>query len=74
VFARPALAAGLMGVFASLFHAPAAWLFGPKIGVVLTVVLCVLFYGLMLAAVRALPKEDVLLLPRGERIAKLLRM
>ena len=74
MFFRPALAAGLTGLFASLFQTPAAWLLGPKIGVVLTVALCVLFYFLMLAAVRALPKEDVLLLPRGDKIARLLRM
>lgn len=74
VFLRPALAAGLMGLFAWLFQQPAARIFGPKAGILVTVALCVVFYCLMLAAVRALPKEDILLLPRGEKIARLLRM
>ena len=42
--------------------------------VALTIALAALMYLLMLIAVRALPKEDVLMLPKGEKIAKILKI
>ena len=44
------------------------------LAVLLTVALAAVIYLLMLVALKALPKEDVLMLPKGEKIAKFLRI
>ena len=44
------------------------------LSVLLTVGLAAVLYLLMLIAVKALPREDVLMLPKGEKIAKILRI
>ena len=78
-FLRPLLAAGVMGVFVWLIYPPlAALLAGGRLmsllSVLLTVGLAAVLYLLMLIAVKALPREDVLMLPKGEKIAKILRI
>lgn len=74
VYLRPAIAAGLMGLFTWLIRDPVMALAGGRWGVLPVIALAALFYGLMLLAVRALPLEDVLLLPKGDKIAKILRL
>lgn len=74
VYARPAAAAALMGVFTWLIRDPVCALAGGRWGVLAVIALSAVFYGLMLLAVRALPREDVLLLPKGDKIAKILRL
>ena len=44
------------------------------LAVLLTVALAAVMYLLMLIAVKALPREDILMLPKGEKIAKILRI
>ena len=44
------------------------------LAVLLTVALAAVIYLLMLIAVKALPREDILMLPKGEKIAKILRI
>ncbi len=73
-FAKPLISAVVMGTFAWLVYPPAAGFVGERIGVLVTVGLAAIIYFLMLIATKALPKEDVLMLPKGEKIAKLLRM
>lgn len=78
-FLRPLLAAGVMGVFVWLIYPPlAGWLGGGRLmsllAVLLTVALAAVIYLLMLIAVKALPREDILMLPKGEKIAKILRI
>lgn len=78
-FLRPLLAAGVMGVFVWLIYPPLAVLLGngrlmSLISVLLTVALAAVIYLLMLIAVKALPREDILMLPKGEKIAKILRI
>lgn len=71
---RPALAALLM-VAVSL---PAYWLFsalmGDKIAVVVAIVLAVIVYALAAVLTKAVTRDEVVHLPKGERIAALLRM
>lgn len=79
VFLRPLLAAGVMGAFVWLIYSPlVAMLQGgglwPLAAVLLTVGLAALLYVGLLVALRAMPKEDVLMLPKGEKIAKFLRI
>ena len=78
-FLRPLLAAGVMGVFVWLIYPPMAALLGSGrlmglLAVLLTVALAAVMYLLMLIAVKALPREDILMLPKGEKIAKILRI
>lgn len=74
VFGKPLIAAAVMGVFAWLAFTPMSALLGSKLGCLVTVGLSAVVYLLMLIVIKALPKEDVLMLPKGEKIAKLLRI
>ena len=73
-FGKTLLCALVMGVFVWLIHPPlTALLGGSLLAVLLTVGLAALLYLLLLVAVKALPKEDVLMLPKGEKIAKIFK-
>ncbi|MBQ4577500.1 MAG: polysaccharide biosynthesis protein [Clostridia bacterium] len=74
-FLRPLLSAAVMGAFVLLVWPPLSeMLSGGLLSVLLTVALAAVIYLLMLAATKALPKEDILMLPKGEKIAKILRI
>ena len=74
VFGKPLISAAVMGVFAWLAFGPVSALLGAKLGCLVTVGLSAVIYLLMLIATKALPKEDVLMMPKGAKIAKLLRI
>lgn len=78
-FGKPLLCALLMGLFVRLLFAPLSGLLGSgrlmsAIAVFVTVGLAAIFYLLLLVATRALPREDVLMLPKGEKLAKMLKL
>lgn len=73
-FLRPFLAAAVMGAFAWLCYGPLAALLGARLGVVVTIGLSACVYLVLLVVFRALPREDVVMLPKGEKIARLLRL
>ena len=73
-FFRPALAAGLMGAFLVFLRLPVEGALGPRWGFAALTLSGAAFYGLMLLAVGALPREDILLLPGGKKLAKVLRL
>ena len=78
-FGKPLLCAALMGLFVGLIFEPLANLLGSGrlmegLAVFFTVGLAAIFYLLLLAATRALPREDVLKLPKGEKLAKMLKL
>ena len=78
-FLRPLLSAAVMGLFVLLVWPPlSGMLSGGRLmgllAVLLTVALAAVVYLLMLVATKALPKEDILMLPKGEKIAKFLRI
>ena len=78
-FGKPLLCATLMGLFVGLIFEPLANLLGSGrlmegLAVFFTVGLAAIFYLLLLAATRALPREDVLMLPKGEKLAKMLKL
>jgi len=76
VFAKPLLASALMaaaakGVFAlakTALHLPAA------LCIALTVLVAELVYAALVMLLRILTKDDVLLLPKGEKVAKFLKI
>jgi len=74
-FGKTLLCAGVMGLFVWLiFPLLTALLGGGLTAVLLTVALAAILYLLLLAAVKALPREDVLMLPKGEKIVKMLKI
>lgn len=76
VFAKPLLASALMavgakGMFAltkTLLHLPSV------LCIALTVGVAVVVYALLVMALRILTKDDVALLPKGEKVAKFLKI
>jgi stage V sporulation protein B len=79
VFLKPLIAAAVMGVFAWLIYTPLSAIFAGgfimnSVAVLLTVGLSAVIYALMLIVLKALPKEDVLMLPKGKKIAALLKL
>jgi len=73
-FFKPFLASALMGVFTYFCYGPVRGMLGAKLGVVVTVGLSAVVYLIALIVLRALPREEVLMLPKGQKIAKLLRL
>ncbi|MBQ5814164.1 MAG: polysaccharide biosynthesis protein [Clostridia bacterium] len=73
-FFKPFAASAIMGVFTYFCYMPMSDILGSKLGCVVTIGLSAVVYLVLLIALKALPKEDVLLLPKGQKIAKLLRM
>ena len=73
-FLRPFLAAAAMGVFAYFSYMPLNGLLGARMGVVAAIGLSACVYLVLLVVFRALPREDVVMLPKGEKIARLLRL
>ncbi len=74
-FLRPFVSAAVMGLFVWLLY-PAltgGGMYGLA-AVGLTVGLAAVLYAFMLAATRAVPKEDLLMLPRGEKLVKILKI
>ena len=78
-FGKPLFCAAMMGLFVRLIFGPLENLLGSgrlmeAVAVFLTVGLAAIFYLLLLGATRALPREDVLMLPKGEKLAKMLKL
>ncbi|MDR0670693.1 MAG: polysaccharide biosynthesis protein [Oscillospiraceae bacterium] len=76
VFVRPLFAAAGMGVFAHLFYRFATDVAGMSVplGGVVSIAAAVAIYGALVLLLRAVPREDVLLLPRGEKLAKFMKL
>lgn len=71
---KPGLAAVLMGVFIYLLY---PWLsagIGPKVAVILMMILGAVFYGAALLTLHGIYREDVLMFPKGEKIANFLKL
>ena len=78
-FLRPLVSAAVMGVFVALIWPPISGvLTGGRLeellAVAVTVGAAAVLYALMLIATKALPREDILMLPKGEKIAKILKI
>ena len=74
ILTKPAICAAVMGVFAYLASPAICGYLGTKLGVLVVIVLAVLLYGLLLIAGGGLPKSDILMLPKGEKIVKILKI
>lgn len=74
MFSKTFISAAVMGVFAYLMINPVSAYLGQKLGVVAVIGGCVVIYFLMLLAIGGFTKEDILMLPKGEKIAKVLKI
>jgi len=74
MFSKTFISAAVMGVFAYLMINPVSTYLGQKLGVVAVIGGCVVIYFLMLLAIGGFTKEDILMLPKGEKIAKVLKI
>ena len=72
IFLKPTLASALSVGAAWLFWRAAAHILPGKITTCLAVALAAFLYGICLLWFRALKKQDILMLPKGQKIAKIL--
>lgn len=73
VFWRPAAAAAVMGIAARCSFNVLRIMISERIAVLIAVVLAVVVYAVLAVALGAVRKEDVISLPKGEKIASFLR-
>ena len=71
---RPALAAVLMGAVTFGAYRLAGRILSPKLACLLALVIAVVCYAVLVVLLRCITYQDCLLLPKGEKIAKLLRL
>ena len=71
---KPLAAAVVMGIFAYFTYPPLAALLGARLGVIVCICLCVAVYLAVMLLVRGFVKEDILMLPKGAKIARMLRL
>ena len=73
VFWRPAVAAAVMGIAARCVFNVLNAISGERLAVLIAVVLAVVIYAVLAVALGTVRQEDVIGLPKGEKIAKFLR-
>ncbi|NLD87969.1 MAG: polysaccharide biosynthesis protein [Clostridiales bacterium] len=71
---KPAIAAAVMGVCAYFSNMLLTGLIGVKLAVLVSIVIAVVVYFGVIIAIKGLYKEDMLMLPKGEKLVKLLRL
>ena len=79
VFVKPLASSAIMGAFAYFVYPVLSGALGngfarQAVSLGVTVAFSAVLYLLMLIAFKAMPREDVLMLPKGEKIAKWLRI
>lgn len=74
LFCKPALCTALMAVAAALSYRFFAASFGNAVAVLGSIVVAVLVYAAAVLLLRVITREDLVLLPQGEKIAKILHL
>ena len=72
VFIKPLLASGLCAVAGYASHGLLALVISDKIATCAAIVIAVIVYIIALFCFRAIKKEDVMMLPKGQKIVKIL--
>ena len=72
IFGKPLLASAVMGAAAWALYGLCAGLLGNTFALVLAIGAAVVIYLILVLALRALSRDDVMLMPKGEKIAKIL--
>jgi stage V sporulation protein B len=74
VFARPLLASVLMGAAAWAVHGLVSGAAGNLVAVGVAICAAVAVYLVLVLALKAVSRDDVMLMPKGEKIAKILKI
>ena len=74
IFAKPLAASVVMGFAAWAVFGLARRVVGPRLGVLVAVVMAVAVYGALIVLLRVLNKDDLSLMPKGQAIGRLLRI
>ena len=74
LFCKPALCTAVMGAAAKLSYVLFAGMFGNAISVFGSICVAVAVYAICVLLFRVITREDLLLLPKGDKIAKILRI
>lgn len=74
IFIKPFMASAVMAACTYVLYAPFEGVIGGKLATVADIGISAAVYLVVLIAIKALPKEEVLMLPKGEKIARLLKM
>ena len=74
IFAKPLAASVVMGFAAWAVFGLARRVVGPRLGVLVAVVMAVAVYGALVVLLRVLNKDDLSLMPKGQAIGRLLRI
>ena len=74
LFFRPMAACIGMGAGAYLTYRVTSGILGNSIGVILSICVAGVLYLMLLLALQALEKDDILMMPKGEKLVRLLRL
>ena len=74
VFAKPMVAAGVMGIAVWAVYGLVSRLFGNTLSTMAAIGVGVVVYAVLVVALKAISREDLPLMPKGNKIAKLLRL
>ncbi len=74
IFLKPALCAALMGVAAWASFGILSRFVGPKLGVIAAILVAGGIYMILAVFLRAVTRDDMILLPKGEKIADFLKL
>ena len=74
VFLKPLLAAAVMGGAVCLIYPFLEGLLGGTLATLGAICVGVVVYAVLVLALRAISREDLMLMPKGEKLAKLLRL
>ena len=71
VYGRPGISAIVMGAAAWLTHRVLVGYLGNSLATLAAIALAALIYGLMLLRTKAISQEELKMLPKGEKLAKI---
>ena len=74
VFLKPLTAAAVMGAAVWAVYGLVSRFLGNSISTVLAIAVGGCVYGVLVVVLRAISKEDLMLMPKGDKIAKILRL
>ena len=74
VFAKPMVAAGVMGMAAWAAYGLVSRFMGNTLSTMAAICVGVVVYAVLVVALKAISREDLSLMPKGDKIARLLRL
>lgn len=74
ILVKPALCAAVMGAFAYFLSPVICGMLGAKLGVLVVIGIATTIYAVLLVVSGGLPKSDILMLPKGDKLVKLLKI